>query len=137
MLVRLLVASLLFAHAMVHVAFVTPTPPMTAGGPTWPFTTSRSWLATRFSVSPDLLRGLAMALVAATLSGFGLAALAAIGLVPATVWTPAIVTGSAASLGLLIAFFNPWLLIGVAIDVGLLWASLMTSWNPIAADQAL
>jgi hypothetical protein len=35
-------------------------------------------------------------------------------------------------LGLLILFFHPWLALGVAIDVVLLWAVLGARWTPDA-----
>ena len=35
-----------------------------------------------------------------------------------------------ASLALLVAFFHPWLIVGLAIDVVLLWATLVAAWSP-------
>ena len=47
-----------------------------------------------------------------------------------------VVTGAAASLLLLSLFFHPWLVIGVAIDVVLLYLVLVTGWDPFAAGAA-
>ena len=32
--------------------------------------------------------------------------------------------------GLLVAFFHPWLIIGMGIDVALVWAVLLARWEP-------
>ena len=130
MLVRVLVAGFLLAHAAIHVGFIAPPPPATAGGPAWPFATERAWLVTRLGLDPALLRWLALALVPITVAGYGLAALVALGALPTAIWPAAIVIGSVASLGVLAACFHPWLLLGVVIDVSLLWASLVTGWQP-------
>jgi hypothetical protein len=31
---------------------------------------------------------------------------------------------------LLLLFFHPWLVLGIAIDLGLLWAVLVADWTP-------
>ena len=49
-------------------------------------------------------------------------------------WRPLIGIGASASLLLLIAFWNPWLIIGVAIDVGLL---VLTFVSPDWWDRLL
>ena len=132
MLARLVVAGLLLAHAAIHVAFIAPPPAATADGPAWPFTTHDSWLFSRLGVGANEAHLVALALVAVTLAGFAFAALVAVGIAPSWLWTPAVVTGAVASLAMLIAFFHPWLVLGVAIDVVLLWASLAASWAPAA-----
>jgi len=126
----LLIAGFLLAHAAIHVGFIAPPPPATADGPAWPFATDRSWLVTRLGLDMALLRWLAVALVAATIAGYALAALTALGFLPAAIWPAAIAIGSFASLGLLAACFHPWLLLGVVIDVALLWSCLVVGWQP-------
>ena len=128
----LLFAGFLVAHAATHIAFVSPPPPARAGGPTWPFSTDATWPVTRIGLTPEAARRLASALVPATCVGFTVAALTAIGIVPVALWTPAIVIGSLASLGLLVAFFHPWLLLGVVIDGALLGATLVAGWLPVS-----
>jgi hypothetical protein len=128
MLTGLLVAGFLLAHGLIHVAFISPAPPATADGPAWPFATDDSWLVSALGVRPEVARILAMVLVAVTLAGFALAAVAAFGVAPG-LWVPAIAIGSIASLSLLIAFFDPWLVIGIGIDVVLLWATLIGGWR--------
>jgi hypothetical protein len=133
MFVRLAFAAVLLAHALIHVSFIAPPPPATAGGPSWPFSTRESWLFTRLGIGPDTGRVLALALVATTCAGFLLAALCVFGVVPGGIWAPAIVIGAVSSLGLLIACFHPWLALGVGIDLVLLWAGLGAGWSPIAS----
>jgi hypothetical protein len=75
-------------------------------------------------------RWLGTALVAATLAGFTLAALAALGIGPAGLWSGALTLGAAASIGVLVLFFHPWLVLGFAIDAVVLWAALVARWAP-------
>ncbi|HEX5015272.1 MAG TPA: hypothetical protein VFV72_14060 [Candidatus Limnocylindrales bacterium] len=134
MLARLVVAGLLLAHAAIHVSFLVPSPPATADGPAWPFAIDHSALLGRLGVDAGLARLLALALVAVTLGAFGTAALVVLGIAPFWLWSPAIVSGAAASLVLLVTFFHPWLVLGVAIDVALIWASLVLDWTPGSAS---
>ena len=126
----LLVAGFLLAHAVIHIGFIAPAPPATADGPAWPFAIDRAWPATRLGVDPALLRMLATVLVAVTIAGFASAALVAIGVLPTAIWPALVAIGSVASLGLLVACFHPWLLIGVVIDLVLLWSCLVAGWQP-------
>ena len=128
--VGLLVAGFLLAHAAIHVGFVAPPPPATADGPAWPFAMDRAWPVTRLGVDPALMRSLALALVAVTIAGFA--------------WRrwrrsescrrpsgrrPSSSDPSPRS-ALLAACFQPWLLLGVVIDLALLWSSLVAGWQP-------
>ena len=130
MLLRLLLAGFLLGHAAIHASFLAPRPVATAGGPAWPFELGRSWILTPLGLQPDLTRVFGMALVALTVGGFALAAIAALGLVPVGIWPPAAAVGAIASVALLLLFFHPWLVLGVAIDMGLLWAVLVARWMP-------
>jgi hypothetical protein len=126
----LLVVAFLLAHAAIHAAFVSPRPTATAGGPPWPFDLERSWLLGRIGVDPEVARVAGIALVAVTVAGFAAAAIAALGVLPPFVWTAAVTVGVTGSLGLLVLFFHPWLILGVAIDVALVWAVLFAGWDP-------
>jgi len=130
MLARLLIAALLLAHGAIHASFLSPRPPATAGGPSWPFEIARSWALTPLGIQRETTRLLGIALVGATIGAFGLAAVATAGLLPAGLWGPASAVGAVASLVLLVLFFNPWLVLGVVIDLGLLWAVLVAGWSP-------
>ena len=129
MILKLALAGFLLAHAGIHAGFLSR-PPATAGGPAWPFELCRSWLLGPLGLSADVTRMLGLALFAATAGGLALAALAAIGLLPEALWAPTATVGAVASIALLLVFFHPWLVLGVAIDLALLWAVLIASWSP-------
>jgi len=134
MLPRLALAAFTLAHAAIHLGYVSRRPP-DSGGPAWPFELNRSWLLSRLGVDPGIVRLIGFALVSATLAGYGLAALAALGLAPAGLWAPAIVGASAASIGVLSLFFHPWLALGLAIDAAFLWVALAQQWGPAALSS--
>lgn len=130
MFLRLLIAGVLLAHGAIHIGFLSKGPPPGAGGPPWPIDLGRSWLRTHLGVSEAAVRLLAMALVAATIGGYALAALATMGILPADAWWATVAVGSLASLALLLVVVHRWLFIGVAIDVVLLWVALVVAWTP-------
>lgn len=130
MLVKLLFVGFLLAHAAVHLMFFVPKPAATAGAPTWPFEIGRSWALSPVGVAPDTLRVLGIALVALVFAGYALVAISALGVGPAGLWIPGVVIGAVASLLLLGLWYQPWLTIGVAIDLVLLWLVLVSSWAP-------
>lgn len=103
---------------------------MTAGGPPWPFDVGHSWILGPLGVDAVTSRALAIALIAVILGGFVLAGIAAIGFAPAGLWPIAVTIGGVASIAVLVLFFHPWLLLGIAIDVVLLWAVNVASWAP-------
>jgi hypothetical protein len=127
---RLLIAGLLLAHGLIHAGYLAPRPTATAGGPAWPFELGHSWLLGQLGAGSEVTRLVGVALVAATLAGFTLAALAAVGIGPVALWSGALTLGALASLGALVLFFHPWLVLGVAIDVFVLWAALVARWAP-------
>ena len=129
MFARLALAAFLLAHAAIHAGFLSR-PPVTAGGPAWPFSLDTSWLL--HSIDPELRRLVGVALVAATIGGFGLAALGAFGIMAGWAWPVGVALGAVASLATLVLFFHPWLILGVVIDVVLLWAALIARWEPAA-----
>jgi hypothetical protein len=130
MAIKLLFAGFLLAHAAVHLFFFAPKPAPVAGGPTWPFELGHSWSLSPLGLSPDTLRILAIGLIAVMIGAYALAALGLFGIGPAGLWVPAAAAGTLASLALLGLFYLPWLTIGVAIDVVVLWLVLVSSWVP-------
>jgi len=132
MIPNLIVAAFLLAHGALHASFLAPSPPATPGAPTWPFDLTQSWLLTPLGVQSDVLRLLGVALVSVSIAAFAIAAMATVGPLPTMLFAPATAAGALASLALLILFFHPWLVIGVAIDVGLLWAVVVAGWLPDA-----
>jgi hypothetical protein len=129
---KLLLAAFVAAHALIHVSYLTPAPPRTAGGPEWPFEFARSWLVTSLQIDPAMARVLGVTLAGGTVLLLVAAALATAGwIVPSGAWPVLVVAGSICSLLTLGLFFHPWLLLGIAIDLGLLWATL-GGWRPFA-----
>ena len=129
-MVNLLVAAFLVAHAAIHFAFVTPRPPATAGGPAWPFDLEHSAILSPLGMASDLTRPIGVALMATTVFAFALAALGALGVAPRELFAGTVVVGAIASIALLGLFFHPWLVLGIAIDVFLVWAVTSASWQP-------
>jgi hypothetical protein len=128
---KLLVAAFLAAHALIHVSYLAPAPRQASGGPEWPFEMTRSWLVSALQLDPGLVRVAGTALVAVTVALLVAAGLAAAGwFVPAAWWPALAVSGAAASLATLLVFFHPWILLGIAIDLALLWAILALGWRP-------
>jgi hypothetical protein len=135
MLQTLLLAGLLLAHGLIHIAFVSPAPPEIADGPRWPFATDRSGLLQALNVPPDVARILALTLAPLTAASFALGAIALLAAIPG-LWVQSMALGSMASLGLLIVFFDPWLVIGIGVDLVLLWITFVNGWMPASTGLA-
>jgi hypothetical protein len=126
----LLLAAFLLAHGAIHLSFLSPRPPATAGGPGWPFEIARSWLLSPIGVSAELIRPIGLTLVAVTMAAFALAALASFGILPTGAWAATVALAAGSSIALLVLFFHPWLVLGLAIDAVLLWAVIGAHWVP-------
>ena len=109
---RVLVGSLLAAHGLVHLLYLTPD----AENTDYPFTLKDSWL-----VSEKAGRPMAIVLTAATVGGFVLVAMA-IWNVPglASLWPAVAIVAAGVSLALLAVFWDARLLFGVAVDLALI-----------------
>jgi len=130
---RWLFAALLVAHGVVHLLFLVPTPGAegTGGGGAWPFDLGRSWAVARLGIDAGVVRAIALLLIAVTIGAFLLAGLATVGvLVPAGGWAPLVVVGSIASLALLVLAFDPQLVLGLGLDLVLLWVVASSAWRP-------
>jgi hypothetical protein len=128
---KLLVALFLLGHGLIHASWLSPAP-ATAGGPQWPFAFADSWLVTHLGLDIGPVRVLGVALVLATIVLLGGAAFATLGWLPTSWWPAFVVGGSVLSLAVLVLFFHPWLVLGMAIDVVLLWAVLLNGWEATA-----
>jgi hypothetical protein len=126
-------ALFLVAHGLIHASFLSPAPPAKPGGPQWPFDLARSRVLAPFGLRSGVARAIGTVLVAVTVAAFLTAALALIGIAPATWFTGLVVAGSVASIVLLVLFFHPWLVLGLVIDAVLLWAALINGWTPSSA----
>ncbi|HEU0213619.1 MAG TPA: hypothetical protein VFR13_06025 [Jiangellaceae bacterium] len=111
----LVIGMFLIAHGLVHVAMYAPPAASDA-----PFDPARSWVFGR--------RLHRLALVLATITALVLV-LAGIGLLAhQDWWQAATVVGASASLVFLVLFFHPWLSLGVAINVAMIWVLTQTEW---------
>jgi hypothetical protein len=123
------VALFLVAHGLVHASFVKAPQDTRPGTSEWPFDLSRSFLLTPLGAGPGTCRATGVALLVVVIVGYLAAAVGALGVVPA-LFAPGVVAGSVASLAMLVLFFHPWLVLGLAIDAVLLWAVLANGWRP-------
>lgn len=115
---RFLLAAFLVGHGFIHGAMWTipPDPNKPA-----PFDPKHSWALTAAHVAQHPTRTLASFLAWTTAVVFGASGVAL--LTDSTLWVPLAATGAAVGLLLKGLFFNTWLLIGVGIDVAVLWAA--------------
>ncbi len=128
---RWLLAAVLVGHGIVHVVFAGYTPAATEAGPEWPFDMAKSWAVTGVGLDLNAVRLIGLALTAIVAVGFALGALSTVGLVVPSGWWPAAVGVSAvASAVFLLLFFNPQLVLGLAVDAVLLWVVVTRAWVP-------
>ena len=122
-MVRVIVGLFLVAHGLVHLLYFVPRP----DDPAYPFVPKDRWFAKALGLQPSAAKAVARTLavvcaIALAISGVAL-------LASADLWEPAAVVGSATSLLLMLLFFHPWLVIGIAIDVAIL-ASVLSLHVP-------
>jgi hypothetical protein len=130
-----LLAAFLLGHGLVHVMFAVPAPaaPAPASGMEYPFDVNQSWLVTARIADVAMVRGLVIGLVAATVIGYGLAALATLGIgVSTSLWPLLVLAATAASAGLMVVGLTPALALGIAIDVALVAVVVSRIWSPAA-----
>ena len=128
-MLRVLFGLFLVAHGLVHLGFVSRSPAPAPGAPEWPFEMGRSWLIGAVGHA-GLVRGIGAALVITTLVAFVGAGLAWFGILVPQAWWPALtIAGSATSLAVLVVFFHPWLVIGLAIDAALIVLVVGSGWR--------
>ena len=152
---RWVLAAVLFGHGWVHLMFLFPKPGSPEIGerqvqargrqvarrpgrkpsrkPTtdWPFDLRTTWLAARIGSGPGTFVAVGRVLVVVTFVLSTLAALATVGiLVPAAWWQGLVVASSLASLAMLVVWFAPMLLLGILIDVALVWLAIAGPWSP-------
>ena len=126
---KLLIGGFLIAHGLIHAA-VWAAPK----GSSQPFDPSRSWLLEAFGVAHDPARTLSVVLAVTAAMGF---VAAGVTLFAGSDWwrVLAIVT-AAESLPLFLLFFHPWLTLGAAIELGILYALVVSHWPPQAVVGA-
>jgi hypothetical protein len=129
-MLTLVVAGLVLGHALIHASYLARQPAARPGAPEWPFTLDHSWLLGPIGVDREISRILGAGLVMVVVAGFALAAMAALGIAPAALWRVGIALGAVASLAVLGVYFHPWLVVGVVIDLALVWLVVLNGWAP-------
>ena len=131
---RWLLAAILFGHGWVHLMFLFPKPGAPEGDKPavdWPFDLRGSWLAARVGSRPGAFVAVGRVVAVVTFVLAILAALATAGiLVPAAWWQGLVVASSLASLVMLAVWFAPMLLLGILIDIALIWLAIAGPWRP-------
>jgi len=120
---RLLLGVFLIAHGALHPAIYTiPYDPEKAA-----FNPGRSWalVAAHVAELPTRTFSTALSVPAGVLFLFSGIAL----LVSSSMWIPLAASGAMAGLVLKGLYFHPWLIVGVLIDVVVLWAAT-AGWPP-------
>lgn len=129
---KFIIGAFLAFHGLIHLGYLTPAP---TTDPNYPFRLNKSWLITSLSLGEPMVRLLGIVFSIIAVVGFVLAGLAAIGIiVPPQLGLSLTVTSAIASLALLILFWHPWLVLGVAIDVLLVVGLLWLNWQPFGTS---
>jgi hypothetical protein len=124
-MLRILFGLFLVAHGLIHVSYLAPTPPDAGSG--WPFNLGRPALLGALGQPALQMVGVGLALIA--IAGLVAAGLGWLGLFGANGWwAPVAIAGSVASVLLLVIFFHPWIVLGIAIDLILIWALGVAGW---------
>jgi hypothetical protein len=138
--VKIMIAVLLILHGLISAAFSTGSfkPGNSVQNPTWinwwPTNMGESWLLPRpIAESPPvaLLGGIlflagGVALIASGLGLFGW-------IIPQAWWPFLAVTGAAISLLMLMIYFHPFYLIGIASNLAIIISILWIHWPPLMA----
>ncbi len=110
-------------HGLVHLGLAAAPDPGDKASPPGSFfaAASRSWLLRRLGVDAATTRLTGWLLVAASCLGFLAAGLGMLGVpILQNGWQMLALFTSAVSLGLLIVFWHPWLVLGILIDLGII-----------------
>jgi hypothetical protein len=114
---RVTIAVLLLVHGLVHAAiYATPKDPTKPA----PFDPARSWALAGQAAAAPMRR--ASALIGLAVAA-GYTAAGSMLLIDQEGWTAAAVAAASAALVLKVLWFNPWLTLGVALDLAVLAAA--------------
>jgi hypothetical protein len=121
-------AAFLVAHGAVHACYLAEPPEPDDAVASWPFTIDHSWVLSGLGVRPERVAAVGRALTVVVLATFAVAAVSV--LVGTSWWEAAAVVAASVSLVQMLAWFHPWLSLGVLIDV-LLIVGVTGSWAPL------
>lgn len=119
---KILFALFVMAHGLLHASYLTPKPE----DPNYPFSFDKGWFA---SVAGNMAQPIGTLLVAVTVVAFLLAGLGLLG-VPGLVgiWKMMLLAGAIASLLLLVLFWHQWLVLGIVINIVLVYGVYKLNW---------
>jgi hypothetical protein len=118
-----LLAIFLILHGLVHIGLAAaPNPAVQPPKPGAFFTApERTWLLSRMGLDPVAIRWTGIGLVALSTLGFIVLGLGLLGVSGfAALWPVSGAASALVSLALLGIFWHPWLVVGVAINIGVL-----------------
>ena len=128
---KIIIGLFLIAHGLVHVGLAAAPDPKESESKPGAFFTApqRSWLLPQLGLKPAAIRWIGILLVVFTTLGFVLAGLGVFG-VPglAELWRTIAVVSAVLSLLLLLLFWHPWIILGVLIDVGIIFSLVWADW---------
>jgi hypothetical protein len=122
-MVRTLTAIVFIGHAIAHAGLAAaPIPSEPSSKPGLFFASpTRSWLLSRLNLSERAVRAFGLGLVALSVIGFLLAGLGALK-IPFLLfaWPQIAIVSAVISLITLVAFWHPWIILGLILDVAIL-----------------
>jgi hypothetical protein len=119
---KMLYGLFIIAHGLIHVSYLTPKPE----DPKYPFNFDRGWFIGLIGADAVLIGKILVALTVIILVLAGSAILRVPGIVMNT--RQLVIAGSTASLVVLVLYWHPWLILGVVIDIVLLYGILKLGW---------
>lgn len=130
---RIALGIIIFGHGLVHsILAIAPNPDDPDAKVGLFFTSSdRSWIFPKMGLNAGTIQYIGIVLVILCTFGFILTSLGILGVGSfATIWRTAAVISSILSSLLLIAFWHPWLPVGIVINMITLLGLLVLKWPP-------
>jgi len=119
---KTLFALFLIAHGLVHAFYISPTPPITDGGPEWPFNINKSFLLKMIGLNTETIKIIGIILCLSVIIGFIITGIAWLNLFELGQYWDFIATlSSVLSIIFLILFWHNWLVIGFLINIAILY----------------
>jgi hypothetical protein len=126
---RWIIVALLIVHGLIHVGVATaPDPSRGENGAPFEFFTGedRSWLMRALGISDSVSAWVAIVLIAIATLGFVISGVLL--MLQSTMWREFAVFASVVSLLLILAYWNRYLPVGVAVNVGIVIAVAWANW---------
>lgn len=112
------------AHGLIHGSYLTKT----IDDPNYPFDFSKGWLYHLMGSGAAVPIGMTLSVI--TLCAFCVAGLGVFGTPGlAAIIRPTVAIGSLSSLLLLVLFWHKWLILGIVINLVLLYGAFMLKWS--------